>query len=260
MQGLQTKEGMTQGELISLQGVTGRQIRTRHEEEARAPRKDLFSLFSGSEGRRILLHRGDRLLRMGDRPGMVYLVHSGVLKSCLVSIDGNLRILGFHGGGELLGMEALSATPARCDLVALDTSSVLSMPVERVLRESHGSPEVETAVLTQMERQQMRLESLLQQERLNAPARVAFFLLSQSELHRHMGCSGTTFRLPMTRRELARFLNLANETVSRIFTRLRREGVVEMEYQMISLLRPERLCEMVGPAAEELFAGERAAS
>ncbi len=212
-------------------------------------------LLGRSSGKALILRRRDFLYRMGERLDAIYMVRSGVLKSCLIGIDGSERILGFHGPGDVLGLEALSGSVVRCDLIVLDTTSVIRIPLNVVRGRCRDSETAEECLLGQMNRQQIRLEALLQQERLNAPARVAFFLLTQARLHRDAGCSDRVFHLPMTRRELARYLNLANETVSRVFTRLRRQGVIHLEGRMVTLVKPEYLGEMTGPVADGLVPG-----
>ena len=49
------------------------------------------------------------------------------------------------------------------------------------------------------------------------------------------GFSATEFSLPMSRTDIANYLSLAVETVSRIFSRLQREGVISVERNAVSV-------------------------
>jgi CRP/FNR family transcriptional regulator len=59
-----------------------------------------------------------------------------------------------------------------------------------------------------------------------ANERIALFLHGLGERLRHVGLSPTDIRLPMSREDIASFLGLALETVSRGFGRLQDDGVI----------------------------------
>ena len=62
--------------------------------------------------------------------------------------------------------------------------------------------------------------------RRSAQERLAIFLHQLSERYRALGRSGESFLLPMSREDIARFLGLALETVSRGFSRLQDDGII----------------------------------
>jgi CRP/FNR family transcriptional regulator, anaerobic regulatory protein len=67
--------------------------------------------------------------------------------------------------------------------------------------------------------------------RKTARERLASFLLSQSRQGMPSGPSRQRFRLPMTRTDIADYLGLTMETVSRTLTRLRAEGLIDIVSQ-----------------------------
>lgn len=67
-------------------------------------------------------------------------------------------------------------------------------------------------------------EHLLVLGRQNAPERVAAFLLDMFERQ----CGLERFELPMSRTDIADYLGLSLETVSRVFTRLRGQGIMRL--------------------------------
>ena len=71
---------------------------------------------------------------------------------------------------------------------------------------------------------------------MTAEERVAAFLLDLSRRYTQRGYSGTRFLLRMTRAEIGGFLGLTLETVSRIFSRLQREGVLSVDRREIGIL------------------------
>ena len=72
--------------------------------------------------------------------------------------------------------------------------------------------------------------------------RVAGFLLAFSRRNERNGKDRTTFELPMTRTDIGDFLGLTIETVSRTFTKLKQQGVIELALSnQVKLLDIEEL-------------------
>ena len=74
-------------------------------------------------------------------------------------------------------------------------------------------------------------EQMLLLGRKTARERLASFLLAQSRQGMPHGHSRQRFRLPMTRIDIADYLGLTIETVSRTLTRLRSEGLIDIVSQ-----------------------------
>jgi hypothetical protein len=74
--------------------------------------------------------------------------------------------------------------------------------------------------------------------------RMAAFLLDLSERYARRGFSATRFNLSMARTEIANYLRMAPETVSRVLRRLSDEGVIAVNQREMLLLQPERLAEL----------------
>ena len=62
------------------------------------------------------------------------------------------------------------------------------------------------------------------------------FLLNLAEAFRERGYSSSEFVLPMSRREIASYLGLKLETVSRLFSQLQEEGLIQVQGRAIKLL------------------------
>jgi CRP/FNR family transcriptional regulator len=52
------------------------------------------------------------------------------------------------------------------------------------------------------------------------------------------------FRLPMSRTDIGNYLGLAVETVSRVFTKMQRNGLLQVEGKEIEILDPDELCQV----------------
>jgi CRP/FNR family transcriptional regulator, anaerobic regulatory protein len=82
---------------------------------------------------------------------------------------------------------------------------------------------------------------LLLLSKKTAEQRLATFLIRLSERFRIRGYSRTRFRLSMSRNEIANYLGLAIETVSRIFTRFQKGGLIQAEGKEIDILDLQQL-------------------
>jgi len=81
---------------------------------------------------------------------------------------------------------------------------------------------------------------------MRAEERLVVFLLNLSGRYRARGYSGSEFVLRMTREEIASLLGLKLETVSRVFSRLHGEGLIQVQGRSIKLLDLPALQAMVG--------------
>jgi CRP/FNR family transcriptional regulator len=87
--------------------------------------------------------------------------------------------------------------------------------------------------------------------RKSAPERVASFLVHLSDKSIAIGGTGVSLSLPMSRHDIADFIGLTAETVSRVLTQLTRDGLIAIPqpYQ-VNLIRIESLRDLA--AAESL--------
>ena len=182
----------------------------------------------------VTLQRGQSLHRVGDATGEVYVVQSGALKSRRVSVDGNEEIVAFRLPGDTVGLDDIGRTRRGTDALALCTTRVCRLPLETVQTEAQRSGPVADHLFKDLGHEFARLHERLQNERRAAPARIAHFLLTQLERRQRLfGTDIDRYTLPMTRIDLGRFLGMATETVSRIFTRLQAEGAIACDGQTV---------------------------
>ena len=79
----------------------------------------------------------------------------------------------------------------------------------------------------------------------NAEQRLAALLLSLAERYAERGFSQTDFYLHMPRRDIANYLGLAVETVSRLLAQMQDEGLLRVEHRHVLIEDLERLRSMV---------------
>jgi CRP/FNR family transcriptional regulator len=76
---------------------------------------------------------------------------------------------------------------------------------------------------------------------MRSEARLAAFLVDLSRRFSKLGYSPNTFVLRMTREEIGSYLGLSLETVSRLFSRLQEDGLVDVQTRHLQITNPEAL-------------------
>ncbi|MDX1454381.1 MAG: fumarate/nitrate reduction transcriptional regulator Fnr [Gammaproteobacteria bacterium] len=188
------------------------------------------------------LHAGDHLYQKGDPFEALYAVRSGYLKSYTIDESGREQVLGFYLPGELLGLDAIYPEKHQCSAVALDTASVCQLPYEDLADLAGKVPGLQKQMFRLLSKDIHDSHSLAGD--FTAEERLAAFLLSLSARLKLRGYSATHFMLAMPRRDIANYLRLATETVSRVFKRFQQEGILEVDRRDIRLLDIERLDEI----------------
>lgn len=212
--------------------------------------------------RRRPLRPGETLFRTGDALGSVYVASEGAFKTVGVNEAGEELVLGFHLPGELFGLDAIGSGRHRCDAVALGECRVCELPFSSLAAVAAQLPSLQRQLLRVMgqsaDRDHDHMDVL---SRRQAGERIAMFLLGLGERYRRIGRPAHDFRLPMSRDEIARYLGLALETVSRSFSRLHDDGVIEVRGRGVRVLDEARLqlaasgCETVASRPRRRAAG-----
>ncbi len=173
----------------------------------------------------VHLQAGQLLAREGDVRRHVFTVTSGALRRLRVLPDGRRLVAGFLMPGDFIGFSG--AAHYRHSIEAI-TGSVLCSIVQSDMRElCERHPGLERELL---ERACVELDvtrnNLMSLARMTPLERLSGFLLDMLARRQRQGHAGNDLVLPMTRTDIADYLGLTVETVSRSFTKLRREGTI----------------------------------
>lgn len=198
-----------------------------------------------------VVHDGDWVHRAGERVDAIYRVRSGSVKTRLIAANGEEQVTGFYGPGEWLGLDALDSKIHRSDAVALDTASVCVLPWVQLRAHLSHSPNGLQRIIGAMSERLARKERMhLILARDGAARRLAGFLVDLCERRDEAGLDGDHITLPMSRGEIASYLALAVETVSRILTRMQRAGTIEVHRSHLRILDRTGLRREAGSSSE----------
>ena len=167
----------------------------------------------------------------------VFTVRSGAVKTRVMLESGHERVIGFHAPGDVIGLDAMDEGRHGCDAVVLDTASVCSLPTRVIDRADGAGAVMRDELVRRMSRALAEQQGLLLMlGRYSAEQRVAAFLLRQSRRQRLHGLSAREINLPMSRSDIASYLALAVETVSRVLTRLQELGLLHVRRSQVRIL------------------------
>jgi CRP-like cAMP-binding protein len=160
----------------------------------------------------------------GDARTHLFVIESGWVKLYRTLIDGQRQVVGFCNGGSILGMESEDDHLNACE--AVTPIKVRAIPIGRLPELCARDPELAGQLLRQMGRQlgsaQAQLTAVGAQ---SADQKLATFLMAFA----NYGASGNgEFDLPMRRGDIAEFLGLRLETVSRKLSEFQRRKWIGM--------------------------------
>lgn len=185
---------------------------------------------------RLVLPARATVFREGDPAGRVFTLTDGVAKLTRLLPDGRQQVVGFRFAGDVIGYTTHATYPFDAELLVESRLCRLDRAqLERLLQRY---PQLEHRMLHLcMEELNETQEHLVTVGRRSAEARVATFLIILGEAARRRGRSDRLLDMPMTRADIADFLGLTLETVSRTLTAFRKRGWIrEPAHQRVELL------------------------
>lgn len=194
------------------------------------------------------LQGGEHLFRAGDEFRTVASVRAGCFKSYVIGRDGQEQVLGFFLPGEVIGLDAIHSGTHTANIVALNTSAVCSLTFDSVASLATHMPKLQNELFRIMSHRISEMEILAGD--LTAEQRIALFLLSLSERFARRGYSETEFILPMSRRDIASFLRLATETVSRILARFQKSGLLQVDRKQLRIRNVDEMRQIAHQALD----------
>jgi CRP/FNR family transcriptional regulator, anaerobic regulatory protein len=185
------------------------------------------------------------LFAEGDEANNVYEILRGTVRLVKLLPDGRRQITGFFSAGHLLGLapEGVHVYTAEA-ITEVTLCRYKKAALERLIEEIPSfAKRLLTATSHELSANQ---DQMLLLGRKTAMERVASFLLLMAE--QQQGGNAREMDMPMTRCDIADFLGLTIETVSRTFTKLKQDGLIE-------LLAPTRILIRDRGHLEELASG-----
>ena len=184
----------------------------------------------------------------GDPINHIYQVENGTVCLYKTLQDGRRQIVDFAHAGDFIGLgaggdhvfsaQAITLTRLRC------------LPAGALHEIACHNPDIGMQLYRALSDQLLAARDLLLTVgQRNATERLAALLLALSRRNERNGTNHARIALSMTRADIADFLSLTVETVSRTFTKLRQSGIIDLVHSSLVVVKDRH-------ALEQLAAGE----
>ncbi len=174
------------------------------------------------------LEAGTEVVGQGEDMGAFANIMRGVVKLTRMMPDGRQQIVGLQFAPDFLGRPFVEESPHSAE-TATD-AEICTFPRQMLERLVGRTPDLEHKLYQQsLKELDEARDWMLTLGRKNAQEKVASFLFLIASHYDPETVDGSVFDLPLSRADIADFLGLTIETVSRQFTRLRKEGVIQIE-------------------------------
>jgi len=211
----------------------------------------LFSTLSDDEFNQLAhifvarAYRKNQVIFMEEETGTyMYLVLSGKVKVAKASAGGKETILAIHRTGDFFGeMSLLDGKTSPATVSAMEDSKIISVSgadFHKYLLHN------EKVMLQLIQVLCARLRQVWQTQTLSsstADARIRMGVHQLAQKHGIRDAHGIIIDLKITHQELAEMVGTSRETVTRVLTRLREQGIIEVDQRRITLLSPKALME-----------------
>jgi CRP/FNR family transcriptional regulator, anaerobic regulatory protein len=174
----------------------------------------------------------------GEERSHIFIVRSGAICLSRMLPDGRRIVLGFAYPGDIIG---IGSDFHYCDAQTVQATRLESIPAssfKRAVVEDPGLGKQATAAVNQA--LDAAYHHVVVISKLSANERLASFLMALSDRNEKHGLSPLSVVLPMRRIDIADYLGLTIETVSRTFTIFRNTGLIAMDQASIVKFRDIR--------------------
>jgi len=199
----------------------------------------------------LTVRKGEELYREGEAAEFMYIVTNGYVRTQRAESGGVPRVTAFRSAGDLLGLAAEGHYVESAQAIA--TSSAYRVPLGALEALLHTDGELSLRLLCKLSSvvvAEQRHAMIL--ARTGATGRVAMFLETLEQAQRERGRETELIFLPMSRADIAAYVGLSLEAVSRALSNLQAQGAVSFRTKRQLRVTDRR-------RLQELIAGRRQA-
>jgi CRP/FNR family transcriptional regulator len=199
--------------------------------------------------RRSTLKEGQLLYRKGEPLSNIYNLRFGSIKSEMIMSNGMRQVTHFSLPGELLGLDGIANGKHQVDTISIHDSEVCSISYENLKQMTKDYPvlinNIESSLGSLLNTSNVHIFDLIN---LNAMEKLADFLIDYANRISKAGFDRDHFVLPMDRVDLASYLGVKIETLSRSITQLEKIGAIKTSNRKIEFISRKPIFEFLDPA------------
>ncbi|QPK64895.1 helix-turn-helix domain-containing protein [Methylomonas sp. LL1] len=190
--------------------------------------------------------KGNCIFYQGDGVKSLFFVKSGSVKSIYTSGNGDQQIINFHFPGEVIELLPLNHSCHSSSAITLEKSVICAFSLHFILAYCEKLPSllnnIQTRVNVEIEHQH---EVLLSSNHRIANKRLGIFLLDMVYRQHLKQANSARLQLTMSRADMANYLGLAPETVSRVLADYEKQGLILANKKKIQIPDLNRLIKFI---------------
>ena len=195
---------------------------------------------------RVNKPKGQIIYKNGDFFSSIFMIASGALKSEVGLSNGHGQIMDFHYPGEIIGLDGFENWHHHTDTIALENIELCIVNLKKFNGKLVETPVFRDNLFSALSEYVNKLnQHLMAMGSLKADKKLAWFLYGIAERITKLGLHANEYNLQMSREDIASYLGLKIETISRSFTQLHDLGLIESTNRKVNITNPKKLNEMV---------------
>ena len=176
----------------------------------------------------IHLKKGEALYRQEEKFHGIFFLKAGALKTYVLNQQGQQIVMGFYLPGDLLGFSGLSEKQYTENIEALCEAEICKVSFSMLMKQVRDDQTYQVYLLDSLSASMKQTQSdRCLYINTTAEQKVAIFLSDYAKRLMEQNGSGTDFRLLPTQQDIAAFLGLTPETVSRLFSLFQKKQVFQ---------------------------------
>ncbi len=190
--------------------------------------------------------QGDMIFLQGDPGQALYLIESGRVRIYVQEDSGQETSVIYYTTGDLFGeLSVIDGLPRSASAVALNDTLVLMLSRDRLRGHLRTMPQLAYNFMQALS-VRIRYSTLQVGNRtlLEVPARLARKLVELAQLHGEVAPDGVRLNVTLTQSELASLIGATRESINKALGHLKREGVIRLDQNQITILDPDALREL----------------
>lgn len=173
------------------------------------------------------LKKGKALYQQSEPFRALYIIRTGSVKTFYIDEAGEEQVSGFYWPGQIIGLDGFHLHQYTNHAKTMDTVSACKLSLHQLRSERNDNLTFKLFEVMSEEIQRKQINQVLLGKK-SVEEKMAVFLSDMVHHFETHQLESEHLILPMSRQDIGSFLGLAVETVSRIFTKLEHDGLIEI--------------------------------
>ena len=182
----------------------------------------------------IRIEKNQTVFEAGATFQNLFTVHSGIFKSVYLTQQGDERIVDLFIPGQVMGFDGIHAGKYKTTVKSVSSGSYCVIPFYPLQELAMKHRDIQNRVMKMMSEKIIQYE--ITHSQYNAKQKLVSFVKDVSDLYFSRGFSASQFPFQVSQRDLANYLGLAEETLSRTFTKLKKNEILSLADHQITVI------------------------